>query len=114
VIYFDLGGPGVLVTGTSGIVIRTRGQKREQLIAALADAMKRLGNQPDTLRGLQTGALARARQLREHPRSSRCSTRRACGRCGVRNEAGERHERVSVLDALNLPIQLKWTNGHLS
>jgi hypothetical protein len=39
-------------------------KKREQLIAALADAMKRLGNQPDTLRGLQTGALARVRQLR--------------------------------------------------
>ena len=63
VICFDLGGPGVLVTETSGIVIRTRGQKREQLIAGLAGAMKSLSSQPDTLRGLQTGALARARQL---------------------------------------------------
>jgi glycosyltransferase involved in cell wall biosynthesis len=63
VVCFDLGGPGVLVTPESGIVVPTAGQSPAQLIAALADAMKVPVEQPDRLQALQLGALARAREL---------------------------------------------------
>ena len=63
VVCFDLGGPGVLVTENCGIAVTTAGRGRQQLIAALAEAMKILADQPDTLRGVQLGALARAREL---------------------------------------------------
>jgi glycosyltransferase involved in cell wall biosynthesis len=63
VVCFDLGGPGVLVTGNSGIAVTTAGRDRQQLVAALSEAMKVLAEQPDTLRAMQLGALARAREL---------------------------------------------------
>ena len=63
VVCFDLGGPGVLVTENSGIAVTTAGRGRQQLVAALAEAMKILADQPDTLRAVQLGALARAREL---------------------------------------------------
>ena len=63
VLCFDLGGPGVLVTETSGIVVPTANMNREQLVAALADSMNELAGHADRLRELQRGALARARQL---------------------------------------------------
>jgi glycosyltransferase involved in cell wall biosynthesis len=63
VVCFDLGGPGVLVTANSGIAVNTAHRDRQQLVAALADAMKVFVDQPDTLRALQDGALARAREL---------------------------------------------------
>ncbi len=63
VVCFDLGGPGVLVTENSGILVTTARRSRQQLVAALADAMKILADQPDTLRAVQLGALARAREL---------------------------------------------------
>ncbi len=63
VVCFDLGGPGVLVTEDSGIAVTTARQGRKQLVAALAEAMKFLADQPDGLRALQLGALARAREL---------------------------------------------------
>jgi glycosyltransferase involved in cell wall biosynthesis len=63
VVCFDLGGPGVLVTKNSGIVVATAHRDRQQLVAALADAMKSLADQPDTLRAVQLGALSRAREL---------------------------------------------------
>lgn len=62
VVCFDLGGPGVLVTENSGIAVTTARRDRHQLVAALAEAMKSLADQPDTLRAVQLGALARARQ----------------------------------------------------
>lgn len=63
VVCFDLGGPGVLVTENSGIVVATARRDRQQLVAALAEAMKSLADQPDRLRAVQLGALARAREL---------------------------------------------------
>jgi len=63
VVCFDLGGPGVLVTKNSGIAVTTAGRSQQQLVAALAEAMKVLADQPDTLRAVQLGALARAREL---------------------------------------------------
>ena len=57
------GGPGVLVTENSGIAVTTARRGRQQLVAALAEAMKILADQPDTLRAVQLGALARAREL---------------------------------------------------
>jgi glycosyltransferase involved in cell wall biosynthesis len=63
VVCFDLGGPGVLVTGNSGIAVTTAHRGRQQLVAALAEAMKALADQPDTLRALQLSALFRAREL---------------------------------------------------
>jgi glycosyltransferase involved in cell wall biosynthesis len=63
VVCFDLGGPGVLVTETSGIVVPTADEGASQLIAALADAMQLLVDHPDKFRALQRGALARAREL---------------------------------------------------
>ena len=63
VVCFDLGGPGVLVTRDSGIVVTTAGRTPEQLIAALADAMKTPVEQPDRWRALEQGALARAQEL---------------------------------------------------
>jgi glycosyltransferase involved in cell wall biosynthesis len=63
VVCFDLGGPGVLVTENSGIVVTTARRSRQQLVAALAEAMTILADQPDTLRAVQLGALARAREL---------------------------------------------------
>ena len=63
VVCFDLGGPGVLVTKDSGIAVPTAGRTPAQLVAALADAMKRPFGQSDQLCALQRGALARAREL---------------------------------------------------
>ena len=63
VVCFDLGGPGLLVTDQSGIVIRTTDRNHGQLIAALAETMHALVDQPDRLRELQRGALARAREM---------------------------------------------------
>jgi glycosyltransferase involved in cell wall biosynthesis len=63
VVCFDLGGPGVLVTENSGIAVTTAGRGRQQSVAALAEAMKIMADQPDTLRAVQLGALARAREL---------------------------------------------------
>ena len=63
VVCFDLGGPGVLVTENSGIVVTTALRGRQQLVAALAEAMKILAGEPDTLRAVQLGALARAREF---------------------------------------------------
>jgi glycosyltransferase involved in cell wall biosynthesis len=63
VVCFDLGGPGVLVTADSGIVVPTAGRTAEQLVEALAEAMKLPVEQPERLRLLQQGALARAREL---------------------------------------------------
>lgn len=63
VVCFDLGGPGVLVTESSGVVIPTADQDREMLIRALAAGMKALVDEPRRFRALQLGALDRAREL---------------------------------------------------
>jgi len=63
VVCLDLGGPGVLVNESCGIVVTTAGRTRRELIADLAQGMKVLANQPDKLHELQAGALARAREL---------------------------------------------------
>jgi glycosyltransferase involved in cell wall biosynthesis len=63
VVCFDLGGPGVLVNETCGIVVPTAGKSRGQLIVDLAEAMKILADETDRSRALQAGALARTREF---------------------------------------------------
>jgi glycosyltransferase involved in cell wall biosynthesis len=63
VVCFDLGGPGVLVDETCGIAVPTSGRSRDQLIMGVAEAMQILVDEPDRLRALRAGALARTREL---------------------------------------------------
>ena len=63
VVCFDLGGPGVLVTQDSGVVVPTARRNSDQLVAGLAEAMQGLAARPDQFCRLQLGALARARKL---------------------------------------------------
>jgi glycosyltransferase involved in cell wall biosynthesis len=63
VICFDLGGPGVLVTARSGIVVPTDGRGPHRLVDQLAKAMRAIVDSPDRRGELQAGALARAREL---------------------------------------------------
>jgi glycosyltransferase involved in cell wall biosynthesis len=63
VVCFDLGGPGVLVTDRSGIVIPTTDRNHEQLTAAMTAAMKDVVADRERFHALQQGARARAREL---------------------------------------------------
>ena len=98
VVCFDLGGPGVLVTRESGIAVQTAGRSREQLVEALAEAMKVPIAQPDRLRALQLGALARAREL-----TWASAVRQVYGEAGVGRVLGRRVPRASAWTAGNDP-----------
>jgi glycosyltransferase involved in cell wall biosynthesis len=61
VVCFDLGGPGVLVDDTCGIVVRTASRRAEDLVSDIAAGMKELAASPERRRALQAGAVSRAR-----------------------------------------------------
>jgi len=64
VVCLDLGGPGIIVNSSCGIVIQTANADEAQTITSIASAMIRLASMPaeDSLR-LSTGAIARANEL---------------------------------------------------
>jgi glycosyltransferase involved in cell wall biosynthesis len=59
----DLGGPRLVVTPDSGIVVGTAGLDTEQVAAAMADEILGLFAAPARLSALSRGAIARARQF---------------------------------------------------
>ncbi|MCX5481259.1 glycosyltransferase family 4 protein [Kaistia geumhonensis] len=63
VVCLDLGGPGVVVDETCGVVVPTRGRSRTAVESALADALAEIGSDTGRLASLQTGARARATRL---------------------------------------------------
>lgn len=60
VICLDLGGPRLIVTPGSGIVVGTAGRTTAEVAAAMADEMQRLFAEPARLPALSQGAIARA------------------------------------------------------
>ena len=61
VICLDLGGPGTIVTNDCGRVVATGGRTKEQVVAALADALQEISDSPLLRQRLSQAALARAR-----------------------------------------------------
>lgn len=62
VVCLDLGGPGVVVDHSCGVVISTRGAAPSSVIEELSQALLTLAQQPDLRKRLTEGALARARE----------------------------------------------------
>jgi glycosyltransferase involved in cell wall biosynthesis len=63
VVCLDLGGPRYFVDETCGTIVGTRGRSEAAVAEALAEALKRLGEQPAERARLSAGAQARARVL---------------------------------------------------
>jgi glycosyltransferase involved in cell wall biosynthesis len=63
VVCFDLGGPGVLVNDTCGVVVPTTGRSADELVMDLADAMRTIAEKLELYSGLQAGAFKRSREL---------------------------------------------------
>jgi glycosyltransferase involved in cell wall biosynthesis len=63
VICLDLGGPGILVDHTCGMVIPTAGLDEDHVIASTTETLSQLLNNPEKLGHLSEGAFRRARQL---------------------------------------------------
>jgi len=64
VVCLDLGGPGVMVNGSCGIVVPTANADEAQVVTAIAEAMISLGTMPaKELERLSNGAMARAEEL---------------------------------------------------
>jgi glycosyltransferase involved in cell wall biosynthesis len=63
-ICLDLGGPGVIVNGTCGIIVPTARADEAQIVTRIAEAMISLGSVSDTeFSRLSKGAIARANEL---------------------------------------------------
>lgn len=63
VICLDLGGPGVIVTSSCGVVIPGRTGNEASAIKGLAEAMIQMATDSEYRASLSTGAIARARQM---------------------------------------------------
>jgi len=64
VVCLDLGGPGIIVNETCGIVVSTADADEDQTVAGIANAMISLGTMPVTEAArLSKGAIARANEL---------------------------------------------------
>jgi glycosyltransferase involved in cell wall biosynthesis len=63
VVCLDLGGPGAIVTSSCGVVIESRQQSEEAVVASLAQAMISLATDPAQRARLSQNALDRARQM---------------------------------------------------
>ena len=64
VVCLDLGGPGVMVNGSCGIVVPTAHADEAQTVTGLANAMISLATMPSAeLERLSTAAIARAAEL---------------------------------------------------
>jgi glycosyltransferase involved in cell wall biosynthesis len=64
VICLDLGGPGMMVNASCGIVVSTAGADEARVVTGIADAMISLGTMPVTESAhLSAGAIARANEL---------------------------------------------------
>ncbi|MFZ1085835.1 MAG: glycosyltransferase family 4 protein [Terracidiphilus sp.] len=64
VICFDLGGPGVLVNESCGIVVSAKDADESRTVAGLADAMVAMATRTDSeMEGLSRGARERAREI---------------------------------------------------
>jgi glycosyltransferase involved in cell wall biosynthesis len=62
VICLDLGGPGALLPDNCGIKIAARERTEEQVVSALAEAMKRVANDSELRSEFAANALAEARR----------------------------------------------------
>jgi glycosyltransferase involved in cell wall biosynthesis len=63
VVCLALGGPGILVDQTCGIVVDTSARAEEEIVASLAETMIRLVEQPGLRAGLAAGSVARVREF---------------------------------------------------
>jgi glycosyltransferase involved in cell wall biosynthesis len=64
VLCLDLGGPGIIVNGSCGIVVSTAHSQEAKIVTDIANAMISLGSMSATeLECLSTGAIARANEL---------------------------------------------------
>jgi glycosyltransferase involved in cell wall biosynthesis len=62
VICLDLGGPGAMLPANCGFKIPARGRTEQQVITDLAEAMRRIGTDPNLQNELAANALDAARQ----------------------------------------------------
>jgi len=64
VVCLDLGGPGIMVNGSCGVVVPTAGADEAQVVTGIANAMIRLGSMsPAKWERLSSAAIARADEL---------------------------------------------------
>jgi glycosyltransferase involved in cell wall biosynthesis len=64
VVCLDLGGPGIIVNGSCGIVVSTTDASEDQVVTGIASAMISLATMPIAeLNRLSMGAIARANEL---------------------------------------------------
>jgi glycosyltransferase involved in cell wall biosynthesis len=64
VICLDLGGPGIMVNRSCGVVVPTAGADETKVVASIANAMIHIGSMPVTeFESLSRGAIARANDL---------------------------------------------------
>lgn len=63
VMCLDLGGPRLIVTSDSGIIVPTGGRNTDEVSASMAAEMKELFGSPDRIVALSAGAVARAHEF---------------------------------------------------